>query len=358
MNYDDVKIIYCLDEQGDVIHFSEAVKGNKYFCVDCEKELIVKDGEIYRKHLAHKNTENHCGGTGESIIHKHWKVNMFKPGMFINVSKKGDPKKLVEIFKVLNEICLNDYFDKKWDRKIIVDTLLITEAGLVAVEVNYKHRKDWGALKSYYDELKLLQVFEVSIDKDVTKPFKWFTIDEYYDYQKEKDRIEQLKIQTVLLYNSGKWYNDYVMKKKVIFNYKNKPEQIDDDKYLLTCLYEYKKGQFKKIRLLFDLKIVQRQRRTISSRFDISKGIESCYVFLNKQSLDNTMTYEVTDFGDTYEFPYDKQLYIELCNIDTIEKKIEPKQPFQLTKPMKELIDSGVFTEEDFRQFHEEENRY
>lgn len=43
---EDVKIIYCHDENGNAVHYSKTTKGNKYFCIDCGSELICKDGDI------------------------------------------------------------------------------------------------------------------------------------------------------------------------------------------------------------------------------------------------------------------------------------------------------------------------
>lgn len=67
MNNKNVKTLYCYNKEKEVIYFENTNKGEEYYCIDCGEELICRDGQIYQKHLAHKNVE-HCGNTGESIL--------------------------------------------------------------------------------------------------------------------------------------------------------------------------------------------------------------------------------------------------------------------------------------------------
>jgi hypothetical protein len=199
---EDVKIIYCYDENKNPIHHSKTVRGDRYFCIDCGSELICKEGNIKVKHLAHKNTEN-CGGTGESIFHKHWKENFFKAGMYINVANRISKPDNVEILDVLNEVSLRERYNKDWDIDIIVDTLLITEKGEIVVEIHYTNPKDWDKLKPYYEELDLLRVYELTVSKSINTPIQWFMLgedeevallSEYYKIKAEEKRLEQERI--------------------------------------------------------------------------------------------------------------------------------------------------------------------
>lgn len=63
----NIKTIYCYDEDKNTIHYTKTKKGQAYYCIDCGNELLVREGQVYAKHLAHKNAE-HCGGTGETTI--------------------------------------------------------------------------------------------------------------------------------------------------------------------------------------------------------------------------------------------------------------------------------------------------
>ena len=199
---EEVKIVYCYDQDGNAVHYSKSLKGNRYYCIDCGSELICKEGSIYRKHLAHLNTLN-CGGTGESIFHKHWKENLFKPGMFINIANRITEPNNVEILDVINEVSLNKRYNKQWDKEIIVDVLLVTEKGDIVVEINYKNPKDWNKLTKYYSQLELLKVYEVTVDKHINTKLEWFCLGEQ---EREKKKLEKEKVEKDLI-KQGKYKN-------------------------------------------------------------------------------------------------------------------------------------------------------
>lgn len=71
-------IPWALDEAGDVVNVSAAVKGDRYICPQCSTPLVFRCGKIKQRHFAHPPTSN-C--TGESIEHwaaKHALVNVIK----------------------------------------------------------------------------------------------------------------------------------------------------------------------------------------------------------------------------------------------------------------------------------------
>lgn len=59
-----MKTCFALDRFGKRIHISEAIKGQEYFCQECEEKLILKKGNIRIKHFAHK-PGSHCDSWGE-----------------------------------------------------------------------------------------------------------------------------------------------------------------------------------------------------------------------------------------------------------------------------------------------------
>lgn len=343
---DDVKIIYCHDENGNPIHYSKTIKGNKYFCIDCGSDLICKDGDIKVKHLAHKNTEN-CGGTGESIFHKHWKENLFKVGMFINIANKLKEPDNVEILDVINEVSLNHRYGKTWDREIIVDVLLVTEKGDIVVEINYKNPKNWNELKPYYKELDLLRVFEVKVDKNVDTQLEWSYLGEEEETKqikkeiaqekrritienklleaekervKKEKKIERMRLKEEAERNRWNAIVDGVKNKiytsaKILMNFKTPLRRVDDGVYVIKCLFENEdNGKYEPINLQFKLDKLKVTKKSIEKDFNITKGIKYCYIVFDNNVLSNGY-YNVLDFRKVYTHDYDKVLYAKLCNI-------------------------------------------
>lgn len=71
----NVKIKVAYDINNNFIMIEDALYKNKYFCIDCKKELIVKKGEKIKHHYAHKN-KSEC--TGESWQHKYSKLKIIQ----------------------------------------------------------------------------------------------------------------------------------------------------------------------------------------------------------------------------------------------------------------------------------------
>lgn len=342
---EDVKIIYCYDESGNAIHYSKTEKGNKYFCIDCGSELICKDGDIKVKHLAHKNTEN-CGGTGESIFHKHWKENLFKAGMFINIANELKEPDNVEILDVQNEVSLNEKYGETWKNDIIVDVLLTTERGDIVVEINYKNPKKWNELKPYYEELDLLRVFEVKVGKNVNTPLEWHYLGEEEETKRIKKEIKEenknIKIRDMQLKEEQriikekkkaerqiakiqaqerKW-NGIVKKVNegiyisalILMNFKTPLKRVDDGVYEMTCLFNKDSIKHRKINLRFRLKELGTTKSKIEREFKISKGIKCSRIIFDKIPSEDGY-YEVISFDDVYTYDYDNVLFAKLCNI-------------------------------------------
>ena len=306
---EEVKIVYCYDENKNPIHYSKTIKSNKYYCIDCGAELICKDGKKKIKHLAHKNCDN-CGGTGESILHKHWKKNLFKVGMCINIENKYAKPDEVEILEILNEVSLNKRYNKQWETDIIVDILLVTEKGDIVVEIDYKNAKDWDILKPFYDELSLLRVYEVTIGKSVNTKFKWF---ELYEEERVDHMLEDMDTKAIAKARIKKPH-DY---KIYIYN-KTKIKKEDNNTYLITCLCEISrdKEKYKKINLRLNLDILNTTYDRINYNFNISRNIGCLTVTTNTKN-------EYVTYPHTYINEFDElatfQMRLEDCVLNVIK---------------------------------------
>jgi len=308
----EIKIIYCYDESKNVIYYKKTTRGNKYFCIDCGEELIYKEGNIKTKHLAHKNIKN-CHSTGESIFHKHWKENLFKAGMYISLNDNQ-----VEIYEVLNEISLNKRYSKKWDIEIIVDILLVTEQGDIVVEINYKNPKDWLNLKKYYDELDLLEVYEIKVGKNINDVLIWQTKDEIINYLIEKSiKIEEDKINKENKEEQKKRMKESVNEENFYFNYKTKLQKVNDNECIITCLVQSNYNKYKKIILKFKLNELGYTYKQLYNIFNIKHGIKYLKIIIkgDVQLKEKMLTVEVIKFGNIKNANYDKDLYIKLCKL-------------------------------------------
>jgi hypothetical protein len=68
---------YAEDNNGNIIHITDAETGKKYFCPGCKEEFLFKNGRIRQKHFSHKNQTQVCGGGGEGYLHETFKKMLF-----------------------------------------------------------------------------------------------------------------------------------------------------------------------------------------------------------------------------------------------------------------------------------------
>ncbi|QJI52338.1 hypothetical protein [Psychrobacillus phage Perkons] len=324
---ENVKVVFCYDEDKNTIHYSRTSKGNTYYCIDCGSELVCKDGNKNIKHLSHKNTIN-CGGTGESVFHKHWKENLFKTGMYINIANKVSYPNNIEILDVLNEVSLNKRYKMDWDIEIIVDTLLITEYGDIVIEINYTNKKDWVKLKPYYDELSLLKVFEVSVGKCVNDPLNWFCLGEDEEinvslklqkvFSKEekllKRESKRLTSRELKLNEIKSKLNSNEYKERIVyFNFKNKMQRVEEGVYELSCLERIGENTYNKLNLKFDMKKLKCTIEDLK-KFEVRSGIKHC-LLITDSNISSGDYHEVISFKDIKKADYDNKLYANLCNV-------------------------------------------
>jgi hypothetical protein len=315
MGNEEVKIIYCYDKNKEPIHYLKTIKGELYYCVDCGAELIIKEGNRKIKHLAHKNLLT-CGGTGESIFHKHWKENLFKEGMYINLAKEDKTEESAEILNVLNEVSLKDRYNmNNWNSDIIVDILLETTLGDVVIEIFYTNSKDWLELEKYYSKIKDLQyVYELKVSKYINEPLKWINAKQSMIQLVEKhNKKEQEKIE-----------NSKPITYKCFLNFASKPIEITNSIYQITCMVSTptKNIGINKIEIVFlqfDLNKLNITIDKLKEDFNINSGFYYIKIETTKKlglltSRNNLI--HVTKYSQLFKATYDKDIYKKLCNIN------------------------------------------
>lgn len=149
--------------EGKLTHIKDINKGQVLICPLCGEELILKDGKIMIKHLAHKS-DTKCGG--ESEIHKlvkqyiyanieNIKINKHKIDLnYDNLTLYGE-EKLKVIGRKIEHLVTNGYRP---------DLLFKLEGNYyVAYEICYKNKKDKNKLKDTLSNCNLNQVYEIEV---------------------------------------------------------------------------------------------------------------------------------------------------------------------------------------------------
>ncbi len=261
----NIKILYCYDEDKKPIYYRNANKGTKYYCVECGDELLVKDGNKNIKHLSHKSNKS-CETNGESIIHKHYKTNLFIPGMTIS-TRKGE----AEIFNVITEKFLHERYDKaiSWDRKIKPDVILETDLGDIIIEIWNTNKKNWEELIPYYNDIidDLCDVFEVKINS--INDLHWtsyarilYLKDKNDRKKKEEERVTQTKINEIIY---AVQHMD--VDKSNFYYYNLKPLITNDVIQICGVIYDEIDGRFKESVLRIDYNSKEENKLWILNRF-------------------------------------------------------------------------------------------
>lgn len=186
----------------------------------------------------------------ESIIHNHYKHYLFCPGMLI---KSKNNYAIIE--KVFNEVEIGTYFQKRWDRKIYVDILLLTDKGYIIVEIHYTNKKKIDEYIDYYNQLDLLDVLEVDV-MDLVNASENLTFRSLLDEYKRYEAIKKYKPYWT-------WYKFFVGRFSICY-------KIDSDHYGLKCYSNFSNynrvysASFKECILVFkiDDKYTKRKRLT------------------------------------------------------------------------------------------------
>ncbi len=202
----------------------------------------------------------------ESYSHKYFKDNLVKIEDTIQVS--GNDYKILSIDK---EVDLGKFFKVKFDKKIIVDLLINTSGGYVVIEILYTHGRCWTELKPYFDKLNLLEVFEVSVPRDIRGCPTWTNFNKL------------LINESVVVRDNYPEYGEFY------FGRNSLPFKVDDNSYQIKCMHPnfHTSKQFKTITLQFDLndKYITEDRILNNFKTDYMLISKVTYYYTNKQNL-------------------------------------------------------------------------
>lgn len=181
------KVPYGIDSNKNIVKIAKANPKQIYYC-NCGSELIVKNGNIYSKHFAHKNSEN-C--TPESWIHKEFKNTLFKNKKLLYYDNVLNKDVLLEFDEVILEKNINDFRP---------DAIGIIGNKEYIIEFRYTHKVDVKKT----NKIKLSNLFAIEI-------YTYF-----FDY--ETDNVSFLLENTI---RNKKVINDpFIDVNKVIEKYK------------------------------------------------------------------------------------------------------------------------------------------
>ena len=151
---------------GEYVNPKIANKKDEYICPECNKDLILCQGEIRSHHYRHKvdnvNPCNHYSNPTETQIHKDAKLLL----------KNSIERKIPLIF---NRICCCCKKNEKFD-----PIPEITEASVIELEYRFEFNGIKIADVAYIDDAELLCLFEIcNTHKTLSenRPEPWFEID-------------------------------------------------------------------------------------------------------------------------------------------------------------------------------------
>ena len=136
---------YAEDKNGKIIHISNALLGESYYCPECKEKFVFKKGKIRRQHFAHSNNSSNC--TGEGYLHKTFKK------MLLELIKDHINKKLPLNINWECNICKNKHdgnliagiVDVKDEFNLDVcrpDIVLFNEAGIIPIIIEIVHKHE------------------------------------------------------------------------------------------------------------------------------------------------------------------------------------------------------------------------
>lgn len=235
------KVPYGIDSNNNIVKIAKANPKQIYYC-NCGSELIVKNGNIYSKHFAHKNSEN-C--TPESWIHKECK-NILLENKKIKYFDNIKNRTITLIFdEVILEKSINDF---------IPDAIGLIGDKQYIIEFRYTHKVNENKLKkiklanvwaiefyTYYFPLEregILDYLTNKIDNREVIYDPYFNKDDVVkfienEYKKElasivnmhKKEIEDLKLEyKINLQSNGNWLikENFELKEQIQYYKKNK----------------------------------------------------------------------------------------------------------------------------------------
>lgn len=150
---------------GEYVYPKIANKKDLYICPECNKDLILCQGDIRIHHFRHKNDGtnpcNHYNHPTESQIHKDAKMLL---------------KKILEQ-KIPISFTRNFFCCKKKNKYEIPE---ISDSSSIQIEFRFEHNGTKIADVAYIDNKKILYIFEICNThktKSENRPEPWFEID-------------------------------------------------------------------------------------------------------------------------------------------------------------------------------------
>jgi hypothetical protein len=136
---------YAEDKNGKIIHISNALLGESYYCPECREKFVFKKGKIRQQHFAHSNSSSNC--TGEGYLHKTFKK------MLLELLKEHISNKLPLDINWVCNVCNNKHnanlvfgiTDVKDEYNLEVcrpDIVLINEVGNIPIIIEIVHKHE------------------------------------------------------------------------------------------------------------------------------------------------------------------------------------------------------------------------
>lgn len=164
-----LNVYYALNENGDVISVRDSIKGKTYICPKCQGELVVKYGEIKRKHFSHIkdtcvkpiNTEllkipSKISGVTLYEYHLYYK-KLLNNKIRINNEKKDAHQKSVKVLqkcqKLINEHS-RPYKNGKFPENRKTNNEVVKQLRAFILNKSSKvpelHKCRWSSITEYY----------------------------------------------------------------------------------------------------------------------------------------------------------------------------------------------------------------
>nr|DAN31051.1 MAG TPA: DNA topoisomerase I [Caudoviricetes sp.] len=172
----DLSITYARDLEGNLVHIGNATKGERYFCVECKDELMLKISKIpqgqkyYRRpHFSHRK-DSQCHP--ETVLHNQFKrmaaellVRKLQETSAFNISWQCDECDEMHRYNLLTGVASVKVEYRLSDCQPDIALLTADNTVKAVIEVVVKHKPEDYAVKYYKDnEIILIQIDLRSFD--------------------------------------------------------------------------------------------------------------------------------------------------------------------------------------------------
>ena len=343
---------------------SEAIKRREYKCVDCDKRVILRKGEVRRPHFAHYSQTNVCSyydHPNEAQVHKDAKLLM---------QKMLNEKRLI-YFKRECLDCKNDYafqdtasFDYKEgdeavleyrdpDNKWIADVALINNNQVrCIVEIKNTHKTVTPRPEPWFevDARDFINTINELTEEILKDP-------EEYSFQNEKDYVFEIPCLRKELH--PRCYGSFCYREKWVRRIPGYDKNQSDNACILCKIEEYDPitdgctGKFQKgeIRVCFDCirkEFYEKKLRELYSG-EIKKTIPDYY----KKKI-NSIPILLRKVG--MEAKWQQEISCAMCTLNRYSPQYENKNYYAICKICysldeennKKLLETKVITKNEY----------